>query len=159
MIGGGEERYHSVYQGLLQAKGDYVLIHDGARPFVTEEMINQSIEAVQTDRACVVAVPVKDTMKRAADDGFALETIDRNQLYQIQTPQTFEKQLLLEAYQCILKEIEFGREMIVTDDAMMIELATQVPVRLIEGSYTNIKITTPEDLIFGEAILKHLQKN
>lgn len=151
IVEGGKERYDSVYEGLKAARGaDYVLIHDGARPFVTEEMIKRSMEAVKTYGACVVGMPVKDTIKIVGENGFAEGTPDRSRLWQIQTPQSFQYGMIFDAYK---KAIEQGNGT-VTDDAMVLEWATQKQVKVVEGSYQNIKITTPEDLLTAETYLK-----
>lgn len=150
IVAGGKERYHSVYQGLLAAEGaDYVLIHDGARPLVDNTIIQSSMEAVLKYQACVVGMPVKDTIKIVNGEQFAKETPDRNKLWQVQTPQTFSYALVKEAYRKILEQ----EDTTITDDAMVVERMTSVSVKLIEGSYRNIKITTPEDLLIAEAYL------
>lgn len=150
IVAGGKERYHSVYQGLLAAEGaDYVLIHDGARPLVDNTIIQRSMEAVLKYQACVVGMPVKDTIKIVNGEQFAKETPDRNKLWQVQTPQTFSYALVKEAYRKILEQ----EDATITDDAMVVERMTSVSVKLIEGSYRNIKITTPEDLLIAEAYL------
>ncbi len=151
IVEGGKERYHSVYEGIKAAEGtDYVLIHDGARPLVTADIIARSIKAAQKNHACVVGMPVKDTIKIVGEDGFAKETPKRSALWQIQTPQSFSYALIADAYE---KVIASGDTM-VTDDAMVLEKVTGQKVRVIEGSYRNIKITTPEDLMVAEAYLK-----
>lgn len=151
VIEGGRERYHSVHEGLLAASGaDYVLIHDGARPFVTADMIGSSIENVKVHQACVVGMPVKDTIKMVGEDGFAKGTPDRRTLWQVQTPQTFSYPLIRDAYEKVIAQ---GDDT-VTDDAMVLERITGRRVKVIEGSYQNIKITTPEDLLVAEAYLK-----
>lgn len=154
IVEGGKERYHSVYEGLKAAKGaDYVLIHDGARPLVTADMIARSIETVRNTAACVVGMPVKDTIKVVGEDGFAKETPDRSTLWQIQTPQSFSYTLITEAYEKVLA----SGDRMVTDDAMVLEKAAGQSVRIIEGSYRNIKITTPEDLLVAEAYLQEVK--
>ncbi len=151
VVEGGKERYHSVYAGLLAAEGaDYVLIHDGARPFVTAEMIRRSLETARECGACVVGMPVKDTIRVVGEDGFARETPDRNTLWQMQTPQTFSYSLIREAYRTILDRGNVN----VTDDAMMLAQATGKRAKIIEGSYRNLKITTPEDLLIAEAYIR-----
>lgn len=151
VVAGGKERYHSVYQGLLAAEGaDYVLIHDGARPFVDKMMIRRCMEAVEKYQACVVGMPVKDTIKIVDEEQFARETPDRNSIWQVQTPQTFSYSLVKEAYRKMLEQEDAA----ITDDAMVVERMTAVPVKLIEGSYRNIKITTQEDLLIMEAYLR-----
>lgn len=152
IVEGGRERYHSVYEGLKAASGaDYVMIHDGARPFLTQEMIARSMKGVQTYQACVLGMPVKDTIKIADENCFAQETPKRSSVWMIQTPQSFSYPLIYDAYE---KLIQKGRD--ATDDAMVLECMTGQKVRLLEGSYQNIKITTPEDLITAEAWLKHM---
>lgn len=148
---GGKERYHSVYQGLLAAEGtDYVLIHDGARPLVEQEVIERCMESVEKYQACAVGMPVKDTIKIVDGELFAKGTPDRSNLWQVQTPQTFSYALIREAYCKMLQQ----EDAVITDDAMVVERMTSVPVKLIEGSYRNIKITTPEDLLLMEAYLR-----
>ncbi len=155
IVEGGSERYHSVHAGLEAAAGaDYVLIHDGARPLVTEDMIARSIETVKACGACIVGMPVKDTIKVVGTDGFAKETPERKGLWQVQTPQSFSYSLIADAYR---KVIASG-DNTVTDDAMVLERVTGRQVRVIEGSYRNIKITTPEDLQVAEVYLKDVGK-
>lgn len=140
---GGKERYHSVYEGLKAAVGtDYVLIHDGARPFVDEELLERVCTAVEEYGACVAGMPVKDTIKIADEAGFAAQTPDRRKVWQVQTPQAFEYPLIRSAYDRLLEEEPEG----ITDDAMVLETMTEHRVKLVEGSYRNLKITTPEDL-------------
>lgn len=156
VVAGGKERYHSVYEGLkaLAQLGpmDYVLIHDGARPMVNGEIIQRSIEGARKYGACVAGMPVKDTIKLADAEGFGAGTPDRSRLWQIQTPQTFSFPLIFEAYSRILARPE-GQERI-TDDAMVLEAESDCRVKLIEGDYRNIKVTTPEDIVIAEALLK-----
>ena len=156
VIVGGEERQDSVYNGLkkITKDCDIVLIHDGARPFLTEDLITRSIEEVEKHKAAVVAVSCIDTIKFARkENNMALETLDREYLWMAQTPQTFEYEIIIKAYQKAKEENFKG-----TDDASLIERMNQ-PVKIIRGSYDNIKITTPQDLILAEAILsKRIQK-
>lgn len=144
IVNGGRERYESVYNGLkaLPEKEGYVFIHDGARPFVTEEILERVYEAVQQDRACVVGMPVKDTIKIIDENNYAKKTPDRSMLWQVQTPQVFSTTLVREAYDKLMKSGDTD----VTDDAMVVERYMSHPVKMVEGSYKNIKITTPEDL-------------
>lgn len=152
IVPGGEERYHSVYAGLLAAEEcSYVLIHDGARPFVTKDMIDNSLAEARNCQACILGMPVKDTIKIADKDGFAEHTPKRERVWQIQTPQTFFYPLILKSYQKILKERPEG----ITDDAMAVEYGGCARVKLIQGSYENIKITTPEDMKIAEMFLKN----
>lgn len=147
IVAGGKERYHSVYEGLKAVEGaDYVLVHDGARPFVDEQIIERICRSVEEHKACVAGMPVKDTIKIADSEGYASYTPDRKMVWQIQTPQAFSYELLSEAYEKLMKEEVNG----ITDDAMVIETMTSHKVKLVEGSYKNIKITTPEDLDIAE---------
>ena len=147
IVTGGAERFHSVWNGLQEVVEDgYVFIHDGARPFVTEEILSRAYETVQREKACVVGMPVKDTIKIADDEGFAKETPNRSRVWMVQTPQVFETFLVKGAYSLLMEQ-----EIIqVTDDAMVVETMLQRKVKLVEGSYENIKITTPEDLKVAE---------
>lgn len=146
----GRERYESVYNGLKKAEGaDIILVHDGVRPFVTVDMIERSIKAAREYRACVVAMPVKDTIKVADENKIVTSTPDRNSLWLMQTPQTFDYSLLRECYEKVMSGDQTG----ITDDAMIVERASDVKIHLIEGSYRNIKVTTPEDMIIAEAFL------
>ena len=148
---GGKERYDSVYAGLLCCQDtDYVYIHDGARPFVTEEMIQRGYEAVKRTNACVMGMPSKDTVKLADPSGYIKETPDRKIVWNIQTPQIFSYDLIRGAYESIRKKDMSN----VTDDAMVVEQETGTKILLVEGSYQNIKITTPEDLAVAEAFLR-----
>ena len=155
VVKGGKERYHSVYEGLRafseERRPDYVLIHDGARPLISQEVIGRTIEDAIRFQACVAAVPVKDTIKRADADGFAAETPDRKLLWQVQTPQTFSYSLIRDAYEALFQKPE--AQECITDDAMVVENMTGRRVRLTEGDYCNLKVTTPEDLVLAEALL------
>ena len=147
---GGKERYDSVYSGLLQCRDTkYVFIHDGARPFITEEILASGLEKVKETGACVVGMPSKDTVKLADEAGFVRETPERNCVWTVQTPQIFEYNLIRMAHESIRKKDMSA----ITDDAMVVEQETGVKVRLSMGSYQNIKITTPEDLAVAEAFL------
>ena len=149
---GGKERYDSVYAGLLCCQDtDYVYIHDGARPFITEEMVQRGYEAVKRNNACVMGMPSKDTVKLADSSGYVKETPDRKIVWNIQTPQVFSYALIRGAYESIRKKDMTG----VTDDAMVVEQETGTKILLVEGSYQNIKITTPEDLAIAEAFLRY----
>lgn len=156
IVEGGRERYHSVANGLKAVKGEgYVFIHDGARPFLTEEILRRSYEAVKEYHACVVGMPVKDTIKIVDENLFAKMTPNRETVWQMQTPQVFTIALAKEAYENLLiKEEELLRQGIrITDDAMVVETLLNHPVKLVEGSYENIKITTPEDLNIARSFL------
>ncbi|MDD6616144.1 MAG: 2-C-methyl-D-erythritol 4-phosphate cytidylyltransferase [Lachnospiraceae bacterium] len=154
VVAGGKERYHSVYEG-LKAAGDEcrtVLIHDGARPLIDEAMIGRLLDEVEICRACVAAMPVKDTIKLSGQDGYVEETLPRDRLWMIQTPQVFEYRMILEAYRKVIQTDDPAVK--ITDDAMVLEYAGGPKIKLVEGSYENIKITTPEDIPAAEAFLK-----
>lgn len=156
IVEGGRERYHSVANGLNAVEGEgYVFIHDGARPFLTEEILRRSYETVKVYHACVVGMPVKDTIKIVDENCFAKMTPNRETVWQVQTPQVFTIALAKEAYENLLiKEEELLRQGIrITDDAMVVETLLNHPVKLVEGSYENIKITTPEDLNIARSFL------
>ncbi|MBO4702927.1 MAG: 2-C-methyl-D-erythritol 4-phosphate cytidylyltransferase [Lachnospiraceae bacterium] len=144
---GGAERYNSVYNGLKACKDtDYVLIHDGARPYVSDEIIKRNIEEVQKYKAVVTSVKATDTVKIADDNGFVISTPERKSVYFMQTPQTFEYKLALDSYSKLIEELEKEVKVQVTDDAQVVEMYSDVRVKLIEGDYSNIKITVPKDL-------------
>ncbi len=154
IIAGGRERFESVCFALQEAEKDrfqYVLIHDGARAFITPELIREAIDGVKCYRACVTAVPVKDTIKVTDEKQYAVETPDRASLWQMQTPQSFVLSEIYEAYRRMM-EAEDDQ---VTDDAMVMERYGSRRVKMVMGSYENIKLTTPDDLIIGDAILSH----
>ena len=222
IIPGGSERCFSVAnamrwidaikQGASETK-DIVFIHDGARPFLSEEILERTLQAAKEFGACVAAMPSKDTVKLINEDGFAKETPDRKTVWTVQTPQTFERKLIVEAYRRFEEDMENrsrkdgnaeNRDMnqkvsaknsstkqgdsvkyedakqgdsvkgesvkqgdcsvceekrkkgLVTDDASVVELYTDVKVKLVEGSYSNIKVTTPEDLVIAEVFLERL---
>lgn len=158
IVEGGAERYNSVYEGINATEAQYLLIHDGARPMLTEELIERSMECVEKEGACVVAMPVKDTIKVADAKGFVESTPERNRLWTIQTPQSFDAKILKDAYQVIYADQKQGKEVPgITDDAMIVEYATRRKVKLVEGSYMNIKVTTPEDLEVAKIFLKKLK--
>ncbi|WP_046176527.1 2-C-methyl-D-erythritol 4-phosphate cytidylyltransferase [Domibacillus indicus] len=145
---GGKERQHSVYSGLkmLPPESDIVLVHDGARPFVTKETIAMLVESAQKTGAAIAAVPVKDTIKKAKNS-LVSETVDRESLWSVQTPQAFQKEVLLAAQQKAEQEQFLG-----TDEASLVE-RIGYPVQVVESDYDNIKLTTPEDLYFARAII------
>ena len=164
IVAGGKERYDSVYHALrviadrkmkVPNEDGYVFIHDGARPFLTEEILLRSYEEVQISGACVVGMPVKDTIKIANQEGFSVQTPDRSLVWQIQTPQVFESLLIIEAYERLMQEKDrlVASGIRITDDAMVVETLMDMPVKLVKGSYENIKITTPEDMAAAEAFV------
>ena len=132
----------------LDKNCNIVLIHDGARPFVSNKIINKSIEEAKENKAIVVGVPVKDTIKVIDNDKNIVDTPNRNILWAVQTPQTFDYNLLIKSYEDAFKDGFYG-----TDDAMLVE-RIGYKVKMVEGSYNNIKITTQEDLGLGSQILK-----
>jgi 2-C-methyl-D-erythritol 4-phosphate cytidylyltransferase len=151
IVPGGRERQNSVMNGLkalkrYAASDDVVLIHDGVRPFITPELLRESIAVARTGDGALVAVQAKDTIKTVRD-GIVLDTPDRSTLWQAQTPQTFRFGLILDAHQSAEDAGFIG-----TDDASLVE-RRKGRVRIVPGDYRNIKITTPEDLILAEAFL------
>jgi len=154
VVAGGDRRQDSVRNGLAAVgeEADLIMIHDGARPFVTVQMITDALEVTMRKRATTMAVPVKDTVTVVTKDTEVIErTLERDRLYLIQTPQTFERSLISEAHRRAFTEGFAG-----TDDASLVE-RLGVPVSIIRGSYDNIKITTQEDLLFAEALLQRRQ--
>lgn len=149
VVAGGAERQDSVYQGLLALPEDcqYVAVHDGARPLVTEALIRRVLETAEPDCGAVPGVPVKDTIKRTDAQNLVLETPPRASLWSVQTPQIFAREQLVAAYEAALAEGYYG-----TDDASLVEHQGGA-VRICMGSYDNIKLTTPEDLPLAESIL------
>ena len=201
LVPGGAERYNSVYNGLeaIQWPCDYVFIHDGARPLITEEMLEKLFRAVQGYKAVVAASPSKDTVKITDDSGFVQSTPDRSRVWNIQTPQCFEYELVKSSYEKIIgaasnaapaaaetdsaRTTELNRAgadaesdtapaaafadfagaghqnrqapLKITDDAMVVEYASDTKVRPVDTGYQNIKITTPEDLLVAEVFLRN----
>lgn len=148
---GGRERYNSSYNGILTAQGsDYVLIHDAARPCISSSLINEIIHDVKQYKACIPGVPVKDTIKISDENGDVADTPDRNKLWQIQTPQAFDRELILEAYNKMIEKEDY----LVTDDSMVFEKYSDIKVHIVNGEYTNIKVTTPEDMRIVEEMIK-----
>ena len=133
-----------------------VLIHDGARPMIDETEIRLSMRAVEEEHACVIGVPVKDTIKVGNAKHYAVDTPDRSCLWAVQTPQSFSYELLMEAYGEMWQAAESGER--ITDDAMIVERFTGHKVKLVQGKYENIKVTTPEDLLIAEVFLKKAKK-
>jgi len=145
----GKERQDSVYNGLqkVSSNSDLVLIHDIARPILREEELHAVIKQAKIHGAATLAMPLKFTIKEADEDQMVVKTLDRSKLYEIQTPQVLKKDLLIEGFKKAHEE-----NALVTDDVSLAELISH-PVKLVMGSYDNIKITTPEDLTFAENIL------
>jgi 2-C-methyl-D-erythritol 4-phosphate cytidylyltransferase len=154
IIHGGETRQESVFNGLMEVDAEcrVIAVHDGARPFIKKEIISECIRTAYNYGAACVAVPVKDTVKIVNREGMVVQTPDRSMLWSVQTPQAFKHEILLDAHKKA-KESKFKG----TDDAVLVERCGY-PWKIIPGSYENIKITTSEDLILAEAIIKHLRQ-
>ncbi len=154
VVVGGSERQYSVANALraVDRESELILVHDGARPLVTDEVVQSVIDGARVHRAAIAAVPVKDTIKTVDTNGMVVDTPPRSTLYAVQTPQGFDAQLLFDAYTRAEEDGFLG-----TDDASLVE-RLGVRVAVAEGDYQNIKITTPEDLIIGEALLKGRNK-
>ncbi len=151
IVEGGAERYLSVHCGLLAATGaDYVLIHDGARPLVSTTVINEAILSVKETGACVVGMPVKDTIQLVDEKKDIVSTPIRKQTWLAQTPQCFSYELAMSSYNKVIE----AKDADITDDAMVVQRYGNVKVRMLEGSYENIKVTTPEDIPVAECFLK-----
>ena len=155
---GGKERYDSVWQALkvirdggLKVKNQdgYVFIHDGVRLFVDGDIIRRGYETVREYKACVAGMPCKDTIKLVDEEDCTVQTPERKYVRAVQTPQVFETSLIIEAYSRLMREDSIS----VTDDGMVVEQMLNVSVKLYEGSYENIKITTPEDLEIAKVFL------
>ncbi len=157
IVEGGAERYDSVYRGIKAIAPEQncskVLIHDSARPFISVDLINSYIDMLDAKSAVVAAVPAKDTIKITDEAGIVVNTPNRNNVWQVQTPQCFSYDLIKGAYEALMD----AKLPNITDDAMVVEAMTNTPVSLVMADYNNIKITTPEDLIFGENILSKMR--
>ncbi len=166
VIEGGAERYLSVWEALKVIRKQYgseqsgreqevVFIHDGARPFVTEGILWDTYEAALQYGACVTGMPVKDTIKISNENGFAVQTPNRKNVWQVQTPQVFVADLIIDAYGQLMEKLDQIKEagIEITDDAMVVETMKSKPVKLVKGSYENIKITTPEDMKTARSLL------
>lgn len=155
ILPGGLERFNSVQIGLSAIKkASYVFIHDGARPFLRDDTLEAVYKDVKKARASVLGVPVKYTIKLADEEHLVENTIDRAKLWEIQTPQVFEFELIKDAY----KQAQMYHVEGLTDDAMVVERMTNTPVHILEGDYSNIKITTKVDLKIGKVYLKENKK-
>lgn len=149
VVAGGKTRQASVYNGLKEVAkdSDVVMIHDGVRPFVNQEMIENSIKELENYEAVAVGVSVKDTIKVTNKDNIIINTPDRSKLVAVHTPQVFKKELILKAYQEAFADNYIG-----TDSASLVEKMNKA-VKLVKSSYKNIKITTPEDLLLAEKFI------
>jgi 2-C-methyl-D-erythritol 4-phosphate cytidylyltransferase len=154
IVPGGIERQDSVYNGLKAINGHNgpVLVHDGARPFITQDIISRCVKGIEGFDGAIAAVPPKDTIKEASDDAVVTKTLDRNKLFLVQTPQAFMYETLWQAYQDAEKH-----EFYSTDDSALVERMGG-KVNIVMGSYDNIKVTTPEDIQIAAAIIKRLGK-
>jgi 2-C-methyl-D-erythritol 4-phosphate cytidylyltransferase len=152
VVVGGEQRQDSVYNGFnsLEEGTDIVVVHDGVRPFTTPQMITATVEAAQQHGAAITAIPVSDTVKQAAD-GFVKQTVSRDGLWRVQTPQAFQYGLLQQAFKKAKKDSYYG-----TDEGSLIEYLGE-RVRIVPGSELNIKITRKEDLVLGESLLSRIR--
>ena len=152
VVVGGEQRQDSVYNGFnsLEEGTDIVVVHDGVRPFTTPQMITATVEAAQQHGAAITAIPVSDTVKQAAD-GFVKQTVSRDGLWRVQTPQAFQCGLLQQAFKKAKKDSYYG-----TDEGSLIEYLGE-RVRIVPGSELNIKITRKEDLVLGESLLSRIR--
>jgi len=150
VVAGGLKRQDSVWEGLraIKGDGDGVMVHDGGRPFLSQAILQKTGRAMESSGAAIVAVPVKDTIKTVSPQREVLTTLDRNTLWAIQTPQAFRRDILEKAFKKAI-----GDRFYATDDAALVERLGE-KVAIVEGSYENIKITTPEDLVLGETILR-----
>lgn len=149
IVPGGRQRQDSVRNGLLALREDHdiVVVHDGVRPFVSDALIREAVTEARNEGAVSAGIPVQDTIKRVGERGYVEETLDREGLWQIQTPQAFRRVLIEDAYRKAYHEGFYG-----TDDTVLVE-RMGVRVKMIRGAATNIKITTPEDLVLADAIL------
>lgn len=146
VVGGGAERQNSVYNSALKASGEYLVIHDGARPLLSNSLLKELLDKAEGQEGIIPVLPVSDTVKRVSSTGEVLDTLDRKQLFKVQTPQVIKKSVYLSAYDKAHKQ-----GFCVTDDASLLEHAGYT-VKAILGSETNIKITTPEDLEYARFI-------
>jgi 2-C-methyl-D-erythritol 4-phosphate cytidylyltransferase len=151
VLPGGEERQESVYHGLkaIRDRADWVIIHDGARPFVLPELIERALSEARRCNAVAVALPAHETLKEVSPGKEVLRTVDRRRLWMVQTPQCFQFHLIFRAHEEARKDGFLG-----TDDSSLVE-RLGIPVKIIEGSRLNFKITTPEDLTVAEALLRY----
>ena len=152
VVVGGEKRQDSVYKGFceLSPQTEIVLVHDGVRPFLSHQMIQESVDAAREYGAAITAIPVNDTIKKVDDSGLVSKTVDREGLWRVQTPQVFRYELLEEAFKKANSEKFYG-----TDEGTLIEHLGK-PVKIVEGSEQNIKITRPEDLRLSEIFISRV---
>ena len=159
IVAGGRERYDSVYNGLKETEGyDYVFIHDGARPFVSEHVLERCLHYAEKYGAAVAAVKAKDTIKIENGDGFVEQSPDRSLVWMVQTPQVFERNMISECYEKLKRDEKRLAEagVYITDDTMVAKMYADVDAKLVESSYDNIKITTMDDMAVAEAIFNEI---
>lgn len=166
---GGKERFDSSWNGIRsvldifeqrnRSMDGYVLIHDAARAMISRDVIERTIADAVEYGACCTAVPSKDTVKIADENGFIKDTPVRDRVWIAQTPQAFDMRMITDAYEKMYKAIRNGQEIMVTDDASVAEMFSDVKVKLTMGDYENIKVTTPDDLITAEKILCNADRN
>ena len=154
---GGKERYHSVHNGILASpQSDYILIHDGARPFVDSSILEGIKQELNRYDAVIAAVKSKDTVKIADENGIVQQTPQRSSVWNMQTPQCFRASMIRDAYERLIQSeqelIQNGIQ--ITDDAMVLEQFSSVPIKLYESSYENFKITTPEDMLLANQVVE-----
>ncbi len=154
ILAGGQKRQDSVWEGLKTVQDDceLVMVHDGVRPFISQEILARAVQEALDCGASIVGVPAKDTVKLVSAQKQVVETPDRKTVFMVQTPQTFKRTILLKAYRQAMQDGLYA-----TDEATLVE-RLGVPIKVVEGSYENIKITTPEDLVVGEMILRRKGK-
>lgn len=152
IIAGGKERYNSVQIGLqcIDEEADVVMIHDGARPMVDDALLQRAYRSMENQDASIAVMPVKDTIKLLDTKGNVTGTTERERTVIVQTPQVFTVEVIQEAF----AKWEGTNDLDITDDAMMVERYTDTKVGTFEGSYQNIKITTPEDLVILQSCLR-----
>ncbi len=150
IVAGGSERYYSVYNAITSIdieEEHYIFVHDAARPLLTNETLEKCKQSVIEYGTAVAGVPVKDTIKIVDSDKNVISTPDRSTLWQVQTPQCFNAKLLKNSYEKMIQDLQRGN---ITDDAQVVEKYSNAKVKMIESEYTNIKITTPEDIKIAE---------
>jgi 2-C-methyl-D-erythritol 4-phosphate cytidylyltransferase len=154
IVAGGSERYLSVYHALQQIKSaEYVMVHDAARPLLTKDLVQRIYLETKKWSACIPGVPVKDTIKRVNADGIVQSSLKREELWQVQTPQSFRYDLLRKAYDQVME----GETQDITDDAMVVERAGVSEIKMTFGDYRNIKVTTVEDKKIALDYLKEME--
>jgi 2-C-methyl-D-erythritol 4-phosphate cytidylyltransferase len=147
IVVGGKERQDSVYNALLKSKNEYVLIHDGARPFIPDYSMKELLQLLPNEKSLTLAVKVKDTIQRVKGNK-VIETLNRDELYAVQTPQAFQKEIIIKAHNLAKYDNFKG-----TDDTMLVEKYLHIPTHIVKGDYRNLKLTTLDDIKLLEVIL------